>query len=152
MIYQLSAYCVDVTIILSAFYACYLLFFRRTSFFVLNRAYLLITLSLAFAIPLLEIPDLPVENVFRASSAIIPGNFSEGSTRGVPTEETGNMPRSFSILHFLVAVYLLGAFARILMIVRDTAFVMALSKSSKRFIRDGHVFYHSSHCQPFCFI
>src|SRR5688500_16090717 len=68
-----ALYLLKVSLCIATFYGLYSILFRRTTFFVANRIYLLAGLILSFIIPLAELPvtsyddHLPAADLLRSS-------------------------------------------------------------------------------------
>jgi hypothetical protein len=85
------------------FYACYWLLFRRHTFFVWNRAYLIITLLTSIFIPLISLPETEQASpvVFYAISAV--------KTVPVITMPVKSVPETFQWITWIWLVPCIGS-------------------------------------------
>ena len=90
-------YLLTASLYLLLFYGCYALLLRRTTFFGLNRLYLLASVVLSMLLPLVQLPDanpLPVGTITLPAFTV--GSPQPASSGGLTTE------------HWLWGLYALG--------------------------------------------
>lgn len=105
------SYLLKVGIIHGLFYLLYVLAFERTSFFGLNRAYLLATLLIAFVIPIVTVPvaqdsGIPAFQLWNLE----PGTFSDHDSEVVHSQ-TKTFTQFVDPGPILIPIYLLGTLA-----------------------------------------
>lgn len=70
-------YLVEANIYLGIFYLCYFLFFKKETYYTLNRAYLLLSCVIAFVLPLIKVSILkPANYAIKSIVLIRPFNFN----------------------------------------------------------------------------
>ncbi|MDR6301379.1 M56 family metallopeptidase [Mesonia maritima] len=115
-------YIIQFTVFLFLFFAAYLLFFKRETFFQTNRFYLLFTPVLALILPFLSF-DFFQEKI-KISQAVIHlpsvfiGNFSAEKLPETTIVERETFWSSLNFLHILIGIYILGIAFSIFLLVR----------------------------------
>ncbi len=144
------AYLFEVSVCIGVWYLLYWSLLRRTTFFVLNRYYLVMTLVLSFVIPLLEITDTGLrhqisEYIYHVEDAgvLAPEIHEDGVVQvlefGVPAIE-----RYGTILYIVVAAFL-GV-----RLVRNVA-ALVYERSGSYEMLDGLRVVRTKHSNPFSF-
>jgi N-acetylmuramoyl-L-alanine amidase len=121
-------YFLKVNVCLSVFYLIYLLVFQRTTFFVLNRFYLLAGLAFSFLIPLLQVPIMQESDLYQFPlntplTAILTSAHNYDATVSVPV--TSHVEE----ISFLPLIYYTGM---VVMLLRFLYSILAISKIINR--------------------
>jgi hypothetical protein len=106
---SLLLYLLKVSALISLFYLCYLLLFRKDTFFVRNRILLILTLVLPTTIPVLKIPVLRESPVGLGTSGLLDNPiFSETtSLSAISINESFDYNLVFKWIYFIIAGLLL---------------------------------------------
>jgi TonB family protein len=110
-------YLLTASLYLLLFYGCYELLLRRTTFFGLNRAYLLLSIGLSLGLPVVELPGGATEAV----GVITLPTFVVGQSQPVPTNE-------FTMTEWLWLLYGLGVGVMLVRLSLNLRSVYALIK------------------------
>lgn len=108
-VFETLPYLVKVNLYWILFYACYWLLFRKHTFFKWNRFYLITTLMISWALPLIELPAAPSDNPVLSISenAYDPGVVSQA----INPEYSISVVDSAPIIDWsqiLFAIYIIG--------------------------------------------
>jgi beta-lactamase regulating signal transducer with metallopeptidase domain len=143
-----AMFLLKVSVCLFAFYILYLTVFRYSTFFGVNRAYLLFALIASFGIPIINFPAF--ENQFAFYPGSLPASFTESeSLVTVDSNAAKGNPLSLSLI--LTVIYFLGV---ALMFTRALAFViriMQLKNGSEIQLTNGFTIVKANVSQPFSF-
>jgi len=121
-------YLLEANLYLVAFYALYLLFFRSQTHYQLNRAYLLITSTLAFIVPLIKLGFL-VKPAEYASAQITMGTIGEPVATYVQVADTRNL---WTMDNYILLIYGLVAFALLISLSIKVYLLISLSKKGAK--------------------
>ncbi|WP_147677903.1 M56 family metallopeptidase [Algibacter pacificus] len=134
-------YLLKVSAVITIFYVCYKIFLQRDTFFNQNRAFLILGIFTAFALPFLVIPIY---------AEYTPVDITNYDPLLITANE--NIQASFSIFNYLPTIYLLGvACFSIRFLIQLTALGIVLFKSKKE--KHGKYTYIKTHKDqsPFSF-
>ncbi|HYG20385.1 MAG TPA: M56/M15 family metallopeptidase [Ohtaekwangia sp.] len=144
-------YLLEVSVCVLIFYVLYLALFKRTTFFIVNRFYLLSGLVLSFAIPLLTIPKNKVAQPLLSAGFLSgPLDLSDHAygDAGAILSETATIP------YFLIvqAVYSIGLAFMAVRFVRSLHRMHTVKKHAKRLEDDAFQIYETRMLRPFTFL
>lgn len=130
-------YLLKVNVCWAVFYGCYWLLFRKHTFFLLNRAYLLFSLIISFIIPTIELHQTVtiVENVSVVATAI-------DSVADQQAPSSGS-----AVGHFLLACYCAGVFALMVAMIKAILHVFRIIRSGICIPMQGYHLVISQHQQ-----
>lgn len=147
----LLSYLLKVGIMQALFYSIYVLAFERMSFFGLNRAYLLLTLLIAFIIPLLTIPVAQDTGVTVLQLwNLEPGTFSDHDSEMVRSQTTA-YTLGLEPGPILIPIYFLGMLALLFRSLVSINRILRMKKTGIRVERDGVTTIYVNGVEPFCF-
>jgi N-acetylmuramoyl-L-alanine amidase len=152
MIEDAVGYFLKVGLTQTVFYLLYFFLFKNTSFFNLNRAYLLFTLLLSFVIPIIALPvEADVNSPALSMLTLSPGNFNESEIASAPSsiqEETFQANIQLYVAIFYLSVVFLLLLRSILGVKR----VLELKRAGNSFTSGNVTIFHISGIDPFCFL
>jgi N-acetylmuramoyl-L-alanine amidase len=144
-----AKYLLEVSLCITIFYGLYFIFFRKTTFFVMNRIYLTAGLILSFAIPLLHLPvasdDLHLNAVQFLNSP------SEVSGPVNTVNEVIRESNSFDFYKLIYGVYWIGLSFIITRLLFSLAVIVNLKRNSETDQSHNLAILKSKTTQPFTF-
>lgn len=140
-------YFVQVSLCVSLFYALYLLFFRKTSFFIANRIYLLAALAISFLIPMVEVSVAALDYHEQASAYVTDTILYDmnASTNAI------QMRPAIVTLNIIPIMYWLGVLVQAARFFYTVLAVLTLRRTRKVSFKNGLKIYYANIPQPFCF-
>jgi N-acetylmuramoyl-L-alanine amidase len=150
---DLAGYLLKVSFMQTVFYLLYFFFFRNTSFFNLNRAYLLVSLFFSFVVPFIVLPiESNVNDHGLRMLSLSPGNFNE-SEIVIASSSSGLEPEfQANIQLFILTVYLSVAFVLLLRCCLAVKAILKLKSKGNRVDSDDLTVIHINGIEPFCFL
>jgi N-acetylmuramoyl-L-alanine amidase len=147
-----ATYLFKVSIMLTVFYLPYFFFFRNTSFFNLNRVYLLVTLFFSFIIPFIVLPieSNVSDHGFRMLS-LTSGNFNESEV--VPASASGrDADFQMNFQWFILTIYLSVALLLVSRCGSAVNTILKLKRAGNRVVSDDVTIIQIKGIEPFCFL
>ncbi|GAB3507703.1 hypothetical protein GCM10027341_42670 [Spirosoma knui] len=123
------SYLLTVSLFLLLFYGCYRLLLRRTTFFALNRAYLLFSVGMSLLLPLVDLPDRAAESL--PISTISLPTFGVGTTATRQTDDV-------TVDQWLWLLYGLGVSVMLVRLIINLLAVLRLVKKGRQEVRRNY--------------
>mgnify|MGYP003675969537 CR=1 FL=1 len=128
-LFETLPYLAKVNFFFILFYACYWVMFRKYTFFKWNRYYLVFSLLLSLAIPLITLPEKAIAEV----STIIPTSIETyGAYEASSPIIVAQTSESFSWLLLLQLVYLIGASLMLFKLLEGIVAIFNLIRKSEQ--------------------
>ncbi|MFM9840306.1 MAG: peptidoglycan DD-metalloendopeptidase family protein [Cyclobacteriaceae bacterium] len=136
-----------VSVCLLVFYLPYLMLFRRTTFFVANRIYLLSAIVFSFILPLIVLP---------ATEQFIPKvifEFYEPVLTQLPSTRIDSYPESkiFSLSLILMGIYFMGIAVHTVRLLLSIQHILKIKHQNKILIVDNVQIMQTDSSEPFSF-
>lgn len=141
-------YLIKVCVYLLAFYCPFSLFLRRTTFFTLNRIFLVSGLLLSFVFPLYRGP-VPHQLYGPATLPGMETLFGQTDLVAPPAGEPAGPP---AITVLLIAIYFLGIFARAIPVITSVTGIIRLNRQGDRGSYEGIRVFNTDSPVPFTFL
>ncbi|GAB3549514.1 M56 family metallopeptidase [Spirosoma fluminis] len=117
------SYFLNASLFLLLFYSCYWLLLRRTTFFALNRAYLLLSVVLSLLLPWIDLPDHAAESLPIGTLTLPAFDVDQTATRRTDDVTTAQ---------WLWLLYGLGVSVMLLRLIVNLVAVLRLVKKGRR--------------------
>ena len=132
---NLFIYAIQVMVGMTVFYGLYHLLLRRETWFVLNRAYLLVTLAISLLLPLISWPDLTEVTPMQWMTTV---EISENSKESISALVASAENSPWQITTILLAVYITGLLILLMRFITGIYHILRLRKSG-RLVQFGNV-------------
>lgn len=142
-------YLFQALLILTLFYGAYRIFLKKMTFFSDNRYFLLTGMLLALIIPLLplDFSTVRTEYIYADGEALALSQAVSG-----PETASTVLPVSWSLLEFLVAIYLIGVFTGLVFLLVRLYKVLQIIRNGRKIKENGlSIIYTEKEISPFSF-
>lgn len=144
---ELIYFLLRVSFCLVLFYLPFIIILSKTTFFKINRIYLLASIILSFILPTIRI-EIPFSSQVVAENFVEPIQLSDVLTTLNNRSVSKNV---FTFTSIVKSIYFIGVFICIIRIVLSTRHILKLKAKGKVLFQDGFQIVHSSSSLTFTF-